>query len=217
MRALLAILLLSASGSLAHAGDNELSMGSGTRALRADSANALTEDGLGGGGVAYARRLPLAVAPGLELWATGSAWWASAEGTMFQTLATTIDVQQYAVGARARYALWRRHVVGSARLDLGLAENTVGLRDGAGHTAGDSGWGALATGALGLELLAIAHPRFSVGMRFELGYVAATATELIAKSDQPDDDTLQLDRMQASLGHLDLGGRFFAMTLVAGF
>jgi len=214
MRALLAILLLT---STAHAGDNELSAGSGTRALRSASANALTDASLGGGGFAYARRLPLHVRPGLELWATGAAWFGTAEGTMFQTLATEIDLQQYAVGARARYPLWRRIVVGSARLDLGLAETSVDLRDDAGHAAGDSGWGAIATGALGLELLAITHPRFSLGMRFELGYVVASATELTAKSDQPGEGTIQLDRMEASLGHLDLGGRFFAMTLIIGF
>lgn len=216
MKPILAALLLLAAVAPATAGNNELSTGSFTRALRSSSANALTEDSLGGGGFAYARVLPLDVLPGVEVWGTGAMSFGTATGQMFQTLDTEIDTMHYTAGARARYPVFR-WLVANARLDLGLQRAAVSLRDSAGHSASDTGWGAISTGALGLELLAVSHPRFSLGLRFELGYFADTDIGLTAKSDEPDEDTLELERMEASLGHLDLGGRFFAFTVISQF
>ncbi|MDQ3369199.1 MAG: hypothetical protein M3680_27550 [Myxococcota bacterium] len=196
---------------------NELTAGSFNRALRSASANALTDDNLHGGALSYARRLPLAPLPGLQLWGTANLGWGFSEGTMFQTLTTTVDTAHYTLGARARYALFRDHVVATARLDLGTQRAAVGLRDAAGHSAADASWGAVGIGSVGVDLLAVARRRFSLGFRAELGYVAATAVELTAQAESPDDDTLELDRMAASLGHVDLGGRFFAFTVVSQF
>ncbi len=216
MRALLASCLVLAATATADAGNNEVTVGSFTRALRSPSANALTEDSLDGGSIGYARHLPFEVAPRLELWGAATMLFGYADGTMFQTLTTELEVQQYTVGARARYALHRR-VVGNARIDLGTARAGIDLRDPEGHSATDSGWGAITTGSLGLELLAIAHRRFSLGFRLDLGYVVASGIELTAKSAGGDEDTLELDRMESSLGHLELGGRFFSFTVLSSF
>ncbi|MBA3821594.1 MAG: hypothetical protein H0X17_22110 [Deltaproteobacteria bacterium] len=212
------VLLITATAAPAHADPaNELTGGSFDRALRSASANALTEDNLHGATLAYARRLPLAPLPGLQLWGTANLGWGVTEGTMFQTLTTEVDTAQYTFGARARYALFRDHVVATARLDLGTQRSAVVLRDEAGHSAADASWGAVGIGALGVDLLAVTHRRFSLGVRAELGYVAASAVELTARAESPADDTLELDRMAASLGHLDLGGRYFAVTVVSQF
>ncbi|HWU90045.1 MAG TPA: hypothetical protein VN253_22435, partial [Kofleriaceae bacterium] len=165
MRTTLAILIVLAAAAPARAGDrNELTLGSFNRALRSASANAVTDDNLGGGALTYARDLRLQPVPGLAVWATGSFTWAGAAGSMFQTLTTEIDALGLSAGARARYRLHDR-IAASARVDLGAARTSLRLEDTMGHTAGDARWGAIATAALGLDLLAIIGPRFSLGLR----------------------------------------------------
>lgn len=215
---LLCLLLLGVAAAPARAGDrNELAIGSWSRALRSPSANAVTADNLVGGALAYARDLRLGPVPGLALWAVGSFTWAGAEGTMFQTLATDVEVLGLSAGGRARYRL-RDRIVASARLDLGAARTRLRLEDAMGHTASDARWGAIATAAVGLELLALAGPRFALGVRAELGYVVARAPALTASPDGGGgDDVIRLPATEASLGHLDLGGRFFGLSLVSRF
>jgi hypothetical protein len=212
------LLLLGVAAAPARAGDrNELTIGSWNRALRSASANAVTDDNLAGGALAYARDLRLQPVPGLAVWATGAFTWAGADGTMFRTLATDVDVLGLSAGGRARYRL-HEHVLASARLELGAARTALRLADAMGHTAGDARWGAIATAAAGLDLLAIAGPRFSLGLRAELGYTAASAPALTAEPDGGGDgDAILLPRAEASLGHLDLGGRFFGLSLVSQF
>lgn len=208
--------LLGAAGP-AHAGDrNELTIGSWNRALRSASANAVTDDNLTGGALAYARDLALRPVPGLAVWATGAFTWAATDGVMLRTLGTEVDVLGLSVGGRARYHLHAR-VAASARLDLGAAHTALRIADVMGHTAGDARWGATATAAAGLDLLAVAGPSFSLGLRAELGYTFAAAPALTAEPDGGDGDTIQLPRQAASLGHLDLGGRFFGISLVSQF
>jgi hypothetical protein len=215
MRALLILLLLA---STAHADVNhEASVGSYTRALRSSSANALTEDSLYGPVFAYGYRLPLDVMPKLQLWGTGTFALGFGEGEMFQTLDTSIESLQMSAGVRARYALWRRYVVANARLDLGAQRVEVSLEDRDYHVARDSGWGAMSTAALGLELHAVSRESFALGFRAELGYVATQAIGLTAKSNGAPSDTIELDRMAASIGHLDLGGRYFSLTFLGRF
>lgn len=215
MRALLILVLLA---STAHADVNhEAVLGSHVRALRTASANALTEESLAGPMFGYAYRLPLDVMAKLELWGTGTFTFGFGEGKMFQTLATDLRAVQMSAGVRARYALWREVVVANARVDLGAQRVAVSLEDMEGHTARDSGWGAISTAAVGLELNAIARQSFALGLRAELGYVAAQGIGLTARSDGAPEDTIELDRMAASLGHLDIGGRYFSMTLMARF
>jgi len=216
----LALLLLGlAAPAPARAGDrNELTVGSWGRALRSPSADAVTGDNLFGSAITYARDLRFRPVPALSVWAQGSFTWSGAEGTMFQTLATELDVLGFSAGGRARYRIHER-VAASARLDAGAARTHLRLEDAMGHTAADARWGAIATAAAGLDLLAVAGPRFSLGLRAEFGYTAAPAPALTAApgGDSGDGDTIRLPRREASLGHLDLGGRFFGLALVSQF
>jgi hypothetical protein len=213
MRHLLALLLVSGT---AHAGEHELSIGSTTQTLRTSSANALTGDSLGGGRLAYGRGLDLEVIDGLALWGEAGFAWGDATGTMFQTLDTELDTLGLSVGARARYALHPR-VIASARLDIGMTRAAVAIRDRAGRSASDAGWGPSSTATLGVDLLAIRRPRFALGLRTELGVVGAAPIALTAQPEVPDDDTLRLQMSAASLGSLNLSGTTFALSVVSEF
>ena len=211
-------LLFLLAASTAHADvNNEVSFGSHARALRTDSANALTDRGMAGPSIFYARRLPIETVPDLELWGTANILGGFTDGTMFQTLETEASTLQMAVGARARYPLWRKLVVANARLDAGTQRVRVEIEDAAGHSASDSGWGATSTAALGIELVPLNTRRFGLGIRAELGYVMTSSIDLTAKSDGAPEDTIELDRMAASLGHLDIGGRYFSLVISALF
>ncbi|MBA3539613.1 MAG: hypothetical protein H0T79_08275, partial [Deltaproteobacteria bacterium] len=166
MRLFIATLGLLATAATAHAdpNNNELTVGSSTRGLQSSSANALTASDLDGGGVTYARQLPLEVASRLAVWAEAGFGWGSADGTMFKVLTTELDTTTYTLGARARYTLHPR-VVASGRVAVGVARTSMSLADMAGHSASDTGTGGLASGAIGLDLLAIAHRSFALGLR----------------------------------------------------
>ncbi len=215
MRALLALLLSTSAAAAEPA--HVITYGGTVRALRTDSANALTEDSLAGGQLGYERALRLSLVPNLSLWATGTFGWGFADGTMFQTLTTDISSYTFAVGGRARYPLFY-WLHGTASIDLGTSRSAVGLRDDAGHTAADSGWGAVTQGKLGLEiLLARARSRFKLGIRLELGYVAASPISLTATPESGADGTLQLEMDASSLGSLNLSGKVFAASLSGQF
>lgn len=210
----LALVLVLATAAAAHAGErNELTIGSGARALRSNSANAVTSDSLGTGTLTYGRRLDLVDVPRLQTWVTGAFSWGAADGALFQ-MDTAIDTLAFAAGARARYVLHPNLAVG-ARVELGTARTALAL-DGGNHHVSDAGWGATFGAALGADLYAIARPKFALGLRFELGYLAMTAPALSPREDG-DDSTIMLAGTQASIGHLDLGGRFFTVALVAQF
>ena len=220
MRHLLALLALTAplsvaSPSAAEDGTHEISIGSTSRTLRTSSANALTGDSLGGGALSYAHDVGLELVPGLAVGAHGSFGWGSAGGTMFHTLSTELSSLSFTVGGRARYPLHNR-IVANARIDLGMARAAVQLRDDAGHTASDHGWGATSHAALGLDLFAVRRPQFSLGMRLELGYVATTPVQLTA-APSGSDGTLQLEMSAASLGSLNLSGAVFEASVVSEF
>lgn len=215
----IAAALAAGAASPARAGDrNELSFGSWNRALRSPSANAVTSDNLGGGGVAYARRLDLRPAPRLSLWATGDFTGGAVSGRMFQTLGTDVSVLAFTAGARAKYRL-HRWLAATARLDAGAARTSLQLEDAMGHTAADARWGVTGTAAVGLELLSASSARLSLGIRAELGYTAAFAPALTAApgGGSEDDDAILLPMAEARLGHLDLGGRSFALSFVGRF
>lgn len=214
---LLSFTAVTTAAATAHAERNELAFGGSARALRTTSANALTDDGLGGGTLAYARRLDLELLPGLELWPEAAFGWGAAWGTMFQTIETELDTLSFTLGARARYMVWRRHVAATARVDLGTVRAAVALRDANGRGAADHGWGATTSAAAGLELYVIRKPTFGLGVRFELGAVAASPIELTAKPVEDRGDMLSLDTMATSLGSLNLSGPFFATSLVGQF
>jgi hypothetical protein len=216
MRALLISLALPLVATTAWADGHELTIGSSTRALRSSSADALTGDSLVGGSASLARaidlRLPL---DHLALWAQVGIDWGGASGTMFQTLATEVGGVALTGGARLRYTPLA-HLAASAELGVGSERASVTLTDGAGHEASDHGWGGIARGALALDVLAVDTPGFVIGVRIELGYLAASGIELVPRRAQPD-NTLQIPMTEASLGSLDLGGPYAHAGLLAQF
>lgn len=199
--------------STAYAG-NELSVGSSDRALRSSSADAVTGDSLAGGQLGLAHQLHVDL-PGVTVSATMGLWWGSAKGTLFD-LATDLGQSAYLVGGRARYAVVP-HIAASAGVQVGLAHTSLALTDAMDRKVADSAWGGIAEGALGVDLLAIDTPRFSLGIRIELGYVAAAAVTLAGKQARPDDGTLHLQMTQASLGQLDLSGPYAGVSVMSAF
>lgn len=214
MRAFLSLAIVLGTAASVHAGNTEVTAGSSNRALRSESANAVTDDTLGGVQLGAARKLNLALYPRLEVWATAGFGWGTADGTLFQTMTTEVDTVGFTLGGRARYAL-HRHLHLSARLDLGTARNALTIEDN-GHSVSDASWGATVTTAVGLDMMIVAYPRFSLGFRFDLGYVAATAVALSPR-EEVDASKIELDAMQASIGRLDLGGRFLAFSVLSQF
>ncbi|NVB77219.1 MAG: hypothetical protein HOV81_02385 [Kofleriaceae bacterium] len=216
MRIAACLILLAAS--TAHAGGaNEFNIGSSSRGLHSDSANAVTADSLGSGNLGVGRTLDLELVPGLQLSAIGNFAWGGADGEMFQTMSTELDTLSLTVGGRARYPLRTRYIVATARLDIGMARAAVAIRDDADHTASDSGWGATSTAAAGLELYAVSTTKFKLGIRFELGYTATSNVELVATPETGSEGTLQLAMTAASLGSLDLSGSFLGFSVVSQF
>jgi len=197
MRIALCILLASTA---AHA-DTELSLGSDVRALRTSSANALTDDSLWGGHLAAAH----ALLP--NVWLTGSAGIGGATGTMFE-MSTTVVQESLTAGALVRYPI-AGPLAAIAHAELGFSNTDIKLEDPSYQTLSDHAWAPLATGALGFEL--------STHFRFELGYVACAPVELTAKTHPPDDGTIRLPMTQASLGSLDLSGKYASASWLVRF
>jgi len=222
MRAAISLLLAAATAAVtatptAHADTNrdELWIGGGARALRSSSANALTGDNLAGTSFGLARDLDIALVPKLAVWAEAGMTTGDASGTMFQTLSTEINALGLTGGLRARYQL-HRLIAASARLDLGAQRASLAISDRAGGSASDHGWGAMAQGSAALDLFAVARSPFGIGLRAELGYVMAQAISLTAHRDVTS-DTLMLPMTEVGLGHLDLSGPTFALSLVGQF
>ncbi len=212
MRAILCMAILLAIGTPAIAGDNELALGFTTRGLNSSSAQALTDSSLEGGQLAYARALPVELASKLQLWAVAGFGWGGASGTLFQAMTTGISTDALTAGARARYVLHPR-VVASAHLDLGAERAAVTLSQN-GMTYSDARWSALASGALGVDVMFVARSELAFGARVELGYAVASSVELSPHGASPSSDTLTLPAMSSPLGHLDLGGPWFGVSLV---
>ncbi|HEX2689427.1 MAG TPA: hypothetical protein VHN14_22555 [Kofleriaceae bacterium] len=218
MRAWIAVFLgAAAATATAHADTNrdELWIGGAARALRSSSANALTGDNLAGTSLGYARDLGLPVVPGLALWADAGMTTGSADGTMFQSLSTEITTIGLTGGLRARYQL-HRLIAASAQVSLGAQRARVAITDHAGTSASDHGWGAMAEACAALDLFAVAHPPFGIGVRAEFGYVVARAISLTARR-PASGDVLMLPMEEVGLGGLDLSGPAFALSLVGQF
>jgi hypothetical protein len=199
--------------STAYAG-NELSIGSTNRALRSSSADAVTGDSYVGGQLAAAHDLHLGLRD-VTLSVTGALAWGGADGTLFD-MTSELGQSAYLIGVRARYAVLP-HLAAGAAVQVGAAHTSLSLTDAMDRTVSDSGWGGLAEGALGLDLLALDGERFKLGLRVELGYVAAASVVLAGRSARPDDGTLRLPMTQASLGALDLSGPYAAVSVVSDF
>ncbi len=213
MRIAIALLFLSTT---AYADHHEVMYGGGLRSLHKPSANAVTSDSLDGTFLGYAHALDIEPMPGLGVWAEAGMGWGGTEGMMFQTLTTEVSTMAFTAGGRARYQLHRLAAV-SARLDVGTARAAFSLRDDAGHTASDHGWGAVTSVGAALDLFALRNKRFAIGLRVDVGYVAASGISLVATPESSSDGTLQLQMTAAGLGTLDLSGSTFGVSLVSQF
>src|SRR5439155_9753618 len=160
--------------------------------------------------------LSLDTLPGVGLSAEAAIDWGSATGRMFQVLSTELGSTGYTAGMRARYGLYSR-LDASARVAIGTVRESLKIRDSAGESASDHGWSELVTGAIGLEVRAIESPRLSLGMRLELGYVAAAPVALVAHSDTSSPGTLMLQMQDAPLGRLNLSGPSLGFTVFSQF
>jgi hypothetical protein len=125
-------------------------------------------------------------------------------------MATDVGNVAFTVGGRARYKPYD-HLALSARVDLGTARTSLTLSEG-DYTASDSGWGALVTAGVGVDLLAASW----FGIRFELDYTRVTGASL-SPHQAGDDSTLKLPMSDAAFGHLDLSGPAFHMSFVSQF
>lgn len=209
--ALIAIALCAASPALA--GNNEVTIGNTNRSLRTASANAVTSENLGGVQLGAARQIHLDLVSNLQIWATLGLASTGAEGELFG-MPTEIDALDITFGGTARYVL-HRHLAFIAHVDAGPSRSSLVI-DGNEKRVADSSWGATATGALGVDLFLVAYPRFSLGARFEMGYTTHSAAAL-SPVEGSSDDMLVLSESQASIGHLDLRGRFYAFSLLSQF
>jgi len=193
-----------------------IAAGSATRALRSNSANALTEDSLVIGGMTYGYKLPVEVIPHLAVWAEAGFGVGNTTGEMFQTLTTSIDSLELFAGGRARYELHSRLVV-SGRLSLGTARQAVAIEDTMGHRASDRGWGGTTTVAGALDFLPVDNEYLGLGLRFEVGYTMASAINLIATPERADDGTIKLPMADAALGDLDMSGPSIGFQILGRF
>ncbi|MBV8757317.1 MAG: hypothetical protein JO257_08590 [Deltaproteobacteria bacterium] len=205
MKILLSLLLAT---SVAHA-DTELSLGSTDRALHSSSANALTDSSLIGGQATVAHLL----LP--NVWVTGSASIGGTSGTMLQ-MTTSVVQEAFQAGVRGRYPI-AGPLSAIARADAGVSNTDLTLDNASYQTLTDHGWAPLASGALGFELAGRLNPGIEMGFRFELGYVACAPVELSAKTHPADDGTIRLPMSQASLGSLDLSGKYAAASWLVRF
>ncbi len=213
MRTAILALCVASASSVAFAGNNEVTLGSTDRSLRTASANAVTSENLGGVQLGVARQIHLGLVPNLQIWGAIGFASTSAEGELFG-MPTEIDALDLTFGGQARYVLHRNFAV-TARLELGPSKTSLSI-EGNGHRVSDGRWGAIATGAIGVDVFLIAFPRFSLGARFEMGYTAHSGTAL-SPAEGTSEDMLVLSESQASIGELDLGGRFYTFSLLSQF
>jgi hypothetical protein len=136
---------------------------------------------------------------------------------MFTVLATDLFDTTITAGVHLRYRPVRNIGV-SAGIAIGAQHASLSITDTMDHTASDTAWGAVARASTQIDLLAIDLPRFSFGLRMELGYLFSQGIELTPTEQRTDDaDTLHIPMSEASLGHLDLGGAFINVGLVSQF
>ena len=212
MRSLLFIALLAGA---AHAGNNEIVIGSNVRALHSNSANALTDTSYAGGTVGFSRALDLELPYHLTLWADADANFGGTTGTMFSYIDTEVFAMSYLAGAHVRYQPFRGFAVG-AGLAVGPQYESLKLVDSMSHSARDHGWGAAARASVRGEILFVDVPKLKMGFRVEYGYLAASGVELTPKQSM-DDTTLHIPVTEASVGHLDLSGQYLTFGIVSQF
>ena len=136
---------------------------------------------------------------------------------MFSVLGTDLFDTTITAGLHLRYQPIRNIGI-SAGVAIGAQHASLSITDTMAHTASDTAWGAVARASTQVDLLAIDLPRFSFGLRAELGYLFSQGIELVPTEQRTDAaDTLHIPMSEASLGHLNLGGAFINIGLVSQF
>jgi hypothetical protein len=201
----------------------ELGIGSTSRFTHADSVLAVHDSRSTGFAMDVAYRW--ASIAGFDLLADASFDTDTAWATTFQRMYTASTTQVAQVGVRVRRPL---AYAASAHARLALGATRVGLEiddlDGRTHIA-DHGYGTSAYLGAGLDCVPL-RPRFangreafSLGLRFELGYMAMTPVGFSAESPGPGmpEGTIEIPARAANLGNLDMSALTLRLALVARF
>jgi opacity protein-like surface antigen len=204
---------LLAGGSPAHARDWDLAGGSATTIIRSSSFDATSDSDLFTAG-----DLALAVSvveglPGIDaLWAEARFSSGTTSAVDFGLYEAGLDLTTWQLGVRATRDLLPR-VRLFAHADLGASHGTLTISKLAGPAVlRGSDTAAIVAGGVGVDLAAFRAGAgspvagFALGLRLELGYVAAADLDFAAQPVGSDDDAPRLDVVAAPLGALDTGG-----------
>lgn len=225
--AFLGALIATGPTNTAHADQLDLSIGSAVRWTHTSSADALSSDDSFGffsiNGGYHLDRIRL---PGFELILDGTIERGALSGTTFRRLRSDVSLWSFQVGARARRELASRLSV-FGRATLGLQRATVELSDDFVYGRAMKNKGSAGTVYLGVgaEVLPFRKPHrdgdrrtVSVGLRFEVGYLAASSFEVRAHPDDDGDpDAIRIPSTVSSLGQLNLSSLAFRFGLVGRF
>ena len=196
-----------------------LDIGSHIRTFGDASAAIVANDALAGTRITLGRRLGTVAAPVRDLELGVFARWvvATVDGTMFQTLQSTITQHALAAGVRVDATLaWRFRAVGQA--ELGMARTALTITEpGMTVPVDDHGWAPYGTATLGTELALVESRRFRFSVGVDLGYTVTVPVELRARPrDRPDEDRA-IATEYASIGSLDTRGWTYSMAFRGGF
>lgn len=190
----------------------DLSLGSSTRRMTSSSVDALSDGSMVAFSMTAAMALNGVRVPFVDrVYLDGTFEAGAMNGTSFQTLDTHTSLISTALGARlgrdlsARWSVHGRASLGLARVGVTLSDSFMG-----GPTLGDAGWtGTAYVGAVSDYLVAERRgsqsASFGLGLRVELGYLAALPKQLDARPDvDRPDGAILIPETAASLGDLDL-------------
>jgi hypothetical protein len=221
----LAVIMLS-SAEWAHADRFELSLGSAARIMPSDSVDALTEDQLTLFSMTGALAIDRIQVPFFNRFSIEGTFEAGGmSGTTFQALETNTSVFLWALGARLSRDLSERLSI-HGRANLGIARVGLTISDqimdspilGDTSYTGTAYLGAASDFLLATRRRAGGH-RFALGLRAEVGYLAALPTDLHARPDDSgrDEGTIVIPETAASLGTLNLSAWSLRVGVVGRF
>jgi hypothetical protein len=211
----------------ARADNLDLSIGSAVRWSHTHSVDALSaDDTFGFFSLNAGWRLTRSPIPGFGLALDGTLERGMMDGVTFSRLRSEVSLWSFQVGARA-YRDVRSWLVGYGRVALGLQRAALTFTDDfdAGRAMKDKGWAGTAYVGAGFDLKLIRAPRgstgklsnFSLGLRYELGYLATSSIEMEARPEDSGGDTIRIPTIVSSLGELNLSSISLRLALVGRF
>jgi hypothetical protein len=215
---LLSTLALIAAAAPAHADDWQVGIGTSLRHHGSPSLDPLAADdshsafAIGGG-----RRLPGLDVAGFQLGADLQLEVGSIDGVTFQRIDTHTGLITGLAGARAERRLSRRWSA-LARVALGVTRVNVELRD-AGSATGlaDRRWAGTAYLGGGIDLAVLGADRDrGLGLRAEVGYLAATPVDLHARASGGTPPN-PIPAQETDLGRLDVSAWVLRIGAVGRF